>query len=52
MPVLNDDAAVNANICIGDRDFVSEPPCKRCSTQHSYDVTIRAEIGKYTYNVG
>ena len=52
VPVTNDDAAVKVNVCIGDRDLVYEPPSKRFRTQHSYDVTIRAEFGKYTYNDG
>ena len=52
VPVTNCDAAANANVCVGDRDLAYEPPSKRCRTQHSYDVTIRAEIGKYTYNDG
>ena len=52
MPVTNGDAAANTNVCVGDRDLAYEPRSKRCRTQHSYDATIRDEIGKYTYNDG
>ena len=66
LPVTNDDAATNVNVCVGERelayilisvcvgdlDLAYEPPSKRCSTQRSYDVTIIAEIGKYTYSDG
>ena len=48
--VSNDEATANSNMCVG--DLASEPPSKWCRTQHSYDVTIKAEIGKCTYNDG
>ena len=51
VPVTNGDTAANANVCVGDRDLAYEPRSKRCRTQHSYDATIRDEIGKYTYSV-